>query len=205
MNILNVNLNQFEEYRDALALKTRLLTERTALETQFNSINANLISPRNLRIEDEVRELLGDGRIDRPPAETKLRVDLDDVRHQLVVVREALTLQDRKIDEITATCSKRICEEIRPKRIVQMGRLYAATEELAAALQEEFEFADQLVENGINFAGFLPRPRIIRLGRMGQENSTISSYVRDIETDYPELTSKATFLKRTYLAKKVAA
>jgi hypothetical protein len=193
---LDINLNKFEEYRDALALKTRLLTERNALETRFNEINDGLGRPRKLKIEDEARELMGEGNLDRPPAEAKLRADLDEVYHRLVVAREAITLQDRKIGGLTAKYSKRICEEIRPQRITQMARLYAATKELAAALQEEFEFADQLVENGISFTGFLPRPRILLLGRMSEENSTIRVYVRDMESDYPEITSKASFLRR---------
>lgn len=161
---INVSLTRNPRYSEAKGRFNELQAEFNALERQRDDMLAgigSLASSARNRIEEEATAMLSG----KPaPDTTKSREDMiksaDELTHRLAVLREAVALQRRIVDEIQAQVGKAIAIDLLPQHKANVTAVIEALLHLNAALEAEAELRETLNDEGVMYlqGGIRPMP-----------------------------------------------
>jgi hypothetical protein len=137
-----------DEIDSRVARDGELKSERSALERDLESIEANIAGERSKAAEDKAaHELLADG-VATLRGVTDLHSQRDAVRQKLRIVGRAIEINRRELDETRSAMARRITEERRPQYAEIVRELKQHVTGLQAAAMKEVAFRRQLERDG---------------------------------------------------------
>jgi len=176
-----ISLRRDLEYRDADARLQSLRGDYAQCEREINSIEA--ARARQFRESETLTaraEAMLDGRPE-PEAEPS-REQLSEAYDQRVLLREAIRLQELRLQGIRQRVSAEICEELKPRHRQIVQNVAATLQALARALAKEQDFRDALNSADISFAAALrPMPLRPAIGRLADPYSHVSRWLAEAE------------------------
>jgi hypothetical protein len=143
-------------YAEALAKRDKLQAELRELEERERELQGDIrtraSSPSN-GIDAEAAELLANG--DSAQSAASAREELSDVRHRAQVLRRAIELHNKALEQARSEASKAIAAAKLPEYKAIVGRMSKALSALREVIVEELKFRDALTAAGVSFSGVI--------------------------------------------------
>jgi hypothetical protein len=174
-----------DQYRRATAQLADLKTRAATLERRREELALGLTAQaKGAALAARARHLLDDAAVPaaRVPA---LRENLAGVLDEQAITAEAIRLQQAVVDRELARASAGICERLQPQHRAIVRRIAASISELRAALGEELDFRNALIETGISFTAKLrPMPLANLVGSDPRdENNVFALWMADARSN----------------------
>lgn len=150
--------------RNVAALIARhheLKAEERRLESEFSDIEKGIANARSKdALDDAARELLADG-VASLVCVTELYSQRDAVQTKLRVVRRAIQMNQRELDNARSAAGRRISEACRPEYVGIVRRMAEAVAALQSAIAVEAEFRDRMLQNDVSLGNGVIQPMAI--------------------------------------------
>ena len=154
MNGVDVNL---ASNQDVLAARKQLIETQlraSRLDERRMNIDAHRTAKRN-ELDDAANALLDGGEYDL----SKLEAESADTTAKLKITQRAVEIQQKNVLKAEFVASREICEKLKPQYESIISELADALLKVMDASEKETKFRDELIENGVMFAGqIVPNP-----------------------------------------------
>lgn len=170
------------EYRAAFDRWQELKAEFTAVDRDIQGHNMSDV-PKVDRLRAQAVALL-EGEDPKVVDEEERNRTLGKLYERQRILREALRLQEQKVQTIESAVSKRIAKEVRPEYEAIMRKAVTALLALAEVADEEDAFRDRLREGGVKFASYIQPVALTNYRLTGVEQTRTSYLLDEIERLY---------------------
>lgn len=175
--------SDFPQYVAATAKLSELGAAHAQLDAELDAARMERADTggKPSRLEDEARAFLsGDGgtAVAAPTLEA-----VAEMAQRGRLLKEAMRLQKKAVDELRAKISREIAEASRPEYSAILGRMAAALVTLSEAADAEAEFRDRFQREGITFAGIIP-PAPLPWARLSVYASRANQWFDEVTRDY---------------------
>lgn len=178
-------LLEFPAYQKAEARLAEAQQELKRVGKRIEAILLELSHPHPPTTQEKALAWLR--REDAPTAASGgLREELSKAYDTKRMLIAAVELQRRAVQELGATLSKQIVEQLRPEHVKIVARIAAAVKELAAANQVEREFREALADQGISYSSCIRPFAFFKVGDLKDQYSAATLYLKEVKIYYPE-------------------
>tara|TARA_R110002167_G_scaffold344363_1_gene553693 strand:- start:31945 stop:32616 length:672 start_codon:yes stop_codon:yes gene_type:complete len=177
MKTIDTKLTRDPRYVEALEKLTRLKTERDLRQKQIDEANTGLSSLPTIRerIVDEAQALCADRDSNAVKREELIR-NLDELRHKLAVLREAVTQQQTYIETLRTAIGKQIATDLLPRHRELVLQIKEAALLLSKAVMAETDLRTELSDNSVPYSAVI-RPMPMRGFDLRDSQSAIVRYL----------------------------
>lgn len=154
MNGVDINLSSNQ---DVLAARKQLIETQlraSRLDERRVNIDTHRAAQRN-ELDDAANALLDGEEYDL----SKLEAESADTTAKLKITQRAVEIQQKNVLKAELVASREICEKLKPQYESIISELADALLKVMDASERETKFRDELIENGVMFAGqIVPNP-----------------------------------------------
>lgn len=157
---IDKTLDRDPAYVEASERYIALQVELSNLEKQRTEIVSGLSSLFNSRqqaIHDQAASLLSGAAHDagKVARRDELHRNLEELQHRIAVLNEAVIMQRAIVANARTKVSREICADLAPRHAANVSAIARAALVLAEAVAAEATLRDELIANGVEFAGYL--------------------------------------------------
>lgn len=179
-----ISLERDPRYVAAQSKLTELKMQFDALDRQRGDELARLNGfdreDRLSDIEIAARLLVSN---DAPPMPTsskeKLRESVAEMAHRLAVLRMAIDMQRKNIEQLRAEIGKQIALELMPQHVANVRKVIDALLVLNDALEAEHNLRQECFDNDVPISSLIRPMPFPGCGRLSQDNSRLFLYLAD--------------------------
>jgi hypothetical protein len=203
---IDIRLERDPRYVAAVNHYNKLKMELDALERQrdegYSGLNS-LASHARDRLTQEATALLSGAVTTETLNLDTLIKTLEELTHKVAVLREAVSMQKRIVDELRGVVGKAIAIDLLPQHKANVAEVFKALTQLNAAAQIHHDLCDSLHQNNVPASGYIRPMSIPGLGLLSDKFSRASMFVLEAyEYDFIALSDVPDNLKEWARAKK---